>query len=174
MKTCLIALLLTSLTGCYRALDPSGYHYVYDIGGAEDIAEWGLEQTQEQHIRAAIFGLTGLSQPDSKLTRDEGKRHQAIEGLIRIHEKLMRGWPGFEPDYGPWTTAGDRAKISRDERLKDILLGNYWVIASRATDDPLFHDAFFRIRPPPDREDLLEYWEAQKQRRGLEEPAGGG
>lgn len=170
VKTCLIALLLMVTVGCYRVLDPSGHHYVYDIGDPEEITEWALSQDQEQHIEAAQIALANLANPKSQRAGDLASQEAAMEGFIQVHRKLVQGWPNFKPDYGPWATSEDRASISVEERILNMIKADYRVIAEEAQVNPLAHSAFYQLKPPADRGDLLEYWQEQRHRYGLEEP----
>src|SRR3712207_1788601 len=66
--------------------------YVFDIGNAEEITRWTLEQTEAERVADGVATLANLVVLESGR---EAKR--AVEGYLRVHRKLLEGWPGLKP-----------------------------------------------------------------------------
>jgi hypothetical protein len=87
------------------------FAYVFDIGSSKEITEWVLSQQEPKKI---LEGQLTLSAIPGLRSKSEAK--DASAGYLRIHKKLLAGWPGLNV---PSPRPGGGPDWSLDELLRN-------------------------------------------------------
>jgi hypothetical protein len=136
LPLCSALAVTTTNAGCIP-LHPETYGYVYNVGNADRITEWALAKKDADQIADALGALSGLIAANKQPLR-------AIEGIDRIHEKLVNGWPGLVEGgvYRPYAARG------RGMSSTDHLIGVcYHAIAGTSGPSAALQAEYLKMRP---------------------------
>jgi hypothetical protein len=126
------------LVGCSREdwyTQQVGWSYVYEVGSARKITEWTLARTE---IRKVVHGLLTL---ESLTTLRPREANDAIDGYLRVHQKILDGWPGLK-DEGRAAEIGSTEPIPLVEFSRDLARSG----ARQHPDNPKKQELWRRLR----------------------------
>jgi hypothetical protein len=159
-----VAAVLALAPGCspFSTFHPETYGYVYKIGNSEQITRWTLQQTEEEKISDGMFAL-------ARMQGDVRERERAAAGFLKVHEKLLGGWPGFRamtnPAYHDSDDYGDLPTDPNQLHLELIIRRSYRIVTTGFTID--WYPTFLRMKPDPSHHGRMEAWMAEGRRVGV-------
>jgi hypothetical protein len=142
------SLTLGNFTGCGLSLWMSGkgeggYAYVLELGDADSITKWGIQQVDDDRIYDAMCALSSYAGQNHS---DPNKVDAGENGIIRIYNKLIAGWPGYTgvSRYREEDAKGPLPSKQVQKNLNNTITGAYMLLL-QTTD----RKWFLSVEPDP-------------------------
>ena len=140
---------LSLVASCSWPSDPVGDVYIWEMETPRAIGEWALAEDSCIHIVRAVHALGDYAL--------EARDEEYISYIVKIHDKVVRGWDGLDYSGRQRTDA----QLVLRQCYNQLARNACWSTASRA--------AFCRARPSDSAEDqyLLDEWNAEATKYSL-------
>lgn len=158
-RTILSVLFIFTGVACMPDYDPSraSLTKLRRLGGPIEVTDWTLKQNRWDEIFDGLTRLTDYMSPINDSDEAQKSQQDAVSGYLRIHKKLVRGWPelsGQPADPLPDT-------MTKRERCA---VASFSLLARAGSGNPVVKNLYLELKPLNESRELTAIWASEGKR----------
>lgn len=153
--------------------DPNVEPYFRDYSLSE-VHTWTLQQTE---VGQAWSGMDELLQRSYLHSFDNTKHQESLNAFLDVHKHLVEGWPELNQPKKDMRVSrrvdGRRETVPLndvDQQKQRIICWYYARMAALGLSSEMHRNAYFEMKPPDDRPELISAWESEHKRLTAQYP----